>query len=76
MQANRNDFMTGVLVLLLLWAGADGLHAVPTEPPTLGRFERQVDGLDESRAIAIRPNGSVVVLDARGRIESAEATEG
>ena len=75
MQANRNDFLTGVLLLVLLGGGVDGLHAAPTEPPTLGRFERQVDGLDESRAIAIRPNGSVVVVDARGRIEAVEGVD-
>ena len=75
MQGNRNDLVTGMLSLLLLWTGVGALHAAPAEPPVLGRFERQVDGLDESRAIALRPNGAVVVVDAQGRIGASEATD-
>ncbi|MAH66094.1 MAG: hypothetical protein CMJ27_06845 [Phycisphaerae bacterium] len=73
MQGNRKELLTGVLSLLLLWTGIGELHAFSPEPPVLGRFERQIDGLDESRAIALRPNGSVVVVDAWGRIGASEA---
>jgi len=72
MQGKRSNLMTGVLLLpLLTWSGSSDLQAAPAEPPMIGRFEAQVDGLDESRAIAHRPGGEIVVIDERGRIEAA-----
>ncbi len=74
MQGNRYDFARCALAFLLFGSGADALQASPAEPPTLGRFERQVEGLDESRAVALRPDDSLVVVDARGGIEQVDAT--
>ncbi|MDA0294763.1 MAG: hypothetical protein O3A19_01285 [Planctomycetota bacterium] len=46
------------------------------EANRLGRFASQVEGLDEARAIAVRPDGEVVTLDSFGGISDDPGSSG
>ncbi len=61
--------MPTLVLLLAGWVIGPSTPALATSPPVMGRFERQVDGLDESRAIAMRPDGTVVIVDAGGGLD-------
>ncbi len=43
------------------------------EPPRLGLFEMQVDGIGACRAVALGPDGAVEVIDEGGRLVSTDS---
>ncbi|MFB0986820.1 MAG: hypothetical protein QMB94_11020 [Phycisphaerales bacterium] len=73
------DF-SGVLIVALGLLNAAAIEAADTRPRDetnrLGRFASQVEALDEARAIAVRPNGEVVILDSFGAISGDPESSG
>ncbi len=65
-----------VVALLVLFVIRAPVSAAGQDAARLGRFAEQVDGLDEARAIAVRPNGEVVTLDAFGAVSGSPDTTG
>lgn len=57
-----------VVAILVLFVIRHPVSDGGQDAARLGRFAAQVDGLDEARAIAVRPSGEVVTLDAFGAI--------
>lgn len=63
---------TSVPVLAI---GATSTMAADTDPPRLGRFERQADGLGAGRGVAIDAAGEVLLIDELGRLVGGPAAE-